>query len=935
MTSFRHIRKLFIAPFAIVAVCVTAATADIADGEREFVQQFLNRAMFDLAEQFCRERAEGPADVNERAEWEFVLSECQQQHAWFMNEDSRNGSISQSAERLTNFLRDNTPAAEKDILLRVRQIEVLVAAGLMEEIVHAPVTYSAATANSTNSAIVRKGPSNLRFALEAIAQAKVLAEATQKQIEAVRRNVDADIIRVARERLRMALAEICFIQSRLLPPSEAIGLTDQADVMTEQLQKSVANDELRFRCRMMLAELQLDRNDFAAFRLRYGTASTAAETREEKAQVAALKIRSLLKQGQPSEALQEYVDASKNGLTLTQELQTLRLQGLLQLMELLHQLEESPQRAELQKTTANEFSDLTKKTLQLTSGVWRERCIRIINRFERVQEVGPEAASELEQVAVLIEAGEVSAGRLLLQKSVQRYATKNPGLAASMLLQSGNLSIRTSDWKVASQDLSQARQLFQQAGDIPAAAASDLLRIYVVGQLWNSTSEAGVSEQDYSAAIEQHLETFSDQKTTATVRAWRARLLRDTDPLKAADEFLDLAEISATSTENADAHRSSEMKTAELDLLCFAGSQLLHAIAQNSKGVTAAPPDSETRLEELCEQFNSRCRTLFSNDSTDNLPQMQVLRSQQAGLSLRKPLPAATDWKAIGNDARRTLEALKSELEKTIPLQADSRRIANSPSNATTSRSQSSAVSQLETSSNGSRSEVGSEIAQLIIESEIICNSIVLLAGMRQLEDSSNYEESRISLVKQSRADHLKVGQLLMRQLPATGAKAAGDAQLANFLISLVSDDQSKGLPVMTIDHRIEVLPILQFLSVCASSTTAYDSNLNELLAGDLTETQLTAVANIVTQMPSTSSSASRIPAARKFWLSVQKRTKPGQEIWLEASLQLAMLAEKEGNLKEAKRIIGVVDVLHPEWGAPSRKTRANEFRQRLETSGR
>ena len=70
---------------------------------------------------------------------------------------------------------------------------------------------------------------------------------------------------------------------------------------------------------------------------------------------------------------------------------------------------------------------------------------------------------------------------------------------------------------------------------------------------------------------------------------------------------------------------------------------------------------------------------------------------------------------------------------------------------------------------------------------------------------------------------------------------------------------------------------------------------------------------------------------AKRFWQSVQKRTKAGQDAWLESSLQLALTAESTGDKKEAAQILGVVDVLHPEWGTPARKTRADELRSRLE----
>ena len=475
--------------------------ADVADGEREFVQQLLDRAMYGLAEQFCYRQLEGLHDVNHLATWEMMLSECQQQHAWNMDADSRNGMIRESAERLTEFLRNNAPSAENDLMLRVRQIELLTAAGLMEEIIQSPISsvqlLPATTATPNESLPPRRVSSETKFATEAINQARTLAESLLTQIEGVRREVDRDAVRAARERTRMVLTDVAFVSYRLADAKESKKLREEAEALIEQMQKTTSDDWLRFRCRVMLAEIQLAQKDFAAFQLRYGNTQAAATSQNEKASAAALKIRSLLQQGLPSEALQEYVEASKNGLALTQELQTLRLEGLLQLLELLYQLDESPQRTDLQNKTQLEFQQLRDKTLTLTMGVWRQRCVRISDHFDRVLQVGPDAALELEYVAELVDDGDIATARQRLQSLAQRLSTKSPILAARVQLQAGNLSIRMREWPIAKAELQLAKEKFQSANDLPGAAAADLLRVYVIGQQWSLGSSGEATEADY------------------------------------------------------------------------------------------------------------------------------------------------------------------------------------------------------------------------------------------------------------------------------------------------------------------------------------------------------------------------------------------------------------------------------------------------------
>ena len=514
MTFLRSANVLIATLLLAAVVGLSSLKADVADGEREFVQQLLDRAMYGLAEQFCYRQIEGLHDVNHLATWEMMLSECQQQHAWNMDADSRNGMIRESAERLTEFLRNNAPSAENDLMLRVRQIELLSAAGLMEEIIQSPISsvqlLPAKTGTNNESLPPRRASSETRFATEAINQARTLAESMLTQIEEIRRDVDRDAVRAARERTRMVLTDVAFVRYRLADTKESKKLREEAETLIEQMQKTTSDDWLRFRCRVMLAEIQLDLNDFDAFQLRYGSTQAAANSQNEKASAAALKIRSLLQQGLPSEALQEYVEASKDGLALTQELQTLRLEGLLQLLELLYQLDESPQRTELQNKTQLEFQQLREKTLALTTGVWRQRCVRISDHFDRVLQVGPDAALELEYVAELVDDGDVATARQRLQSLAQRLSTKSPILAARVQLQAGNLSIRMREWPIARAELQLAKEKFQLANDLPGAAAADLLSVYVIGQQWNSGSSGEVTEADYQAAIESHISAFPE-----------------------------------------------------------------------------------------------------------------------------------------------------------------------------------------------------------------------------------------------------------------------------------------------------------------------------------------------------------------------------------------------------------------------------------------
>lgn len=915
------VRQLLTLPI-VLTLCLTisasSVAADVAQGEREFLLQLLDRGLFDLAEQFCQRRLQGQANANERADWESILSECQQQHAWFMDDDSRNGLISQSAQRISEFLESNTPTAEKDILLRVRHLELLAAAGVMEQTVQAPLSSSFRPDRSKATDAIpsefRRVTSSTQFALEAAHQGDTIGNALLKQIDEIRRDVDSDVVRTARERIRMALAEMTFTRARLGPSTESAMLITEADDLFDQLQKTVTQDTLRFRCRIILTEIQLERGDFSAFKLRFGNVSSSAGTSSERAQAAALKIRSLLFQGQPSEALQEYVQASKDELTLTQELQTLRLQALLELMELLHYLDDSPQRTEAKTKTADEFTQLQTRTLSLTSGVWRQRCLRLIDHFQRVLQVGPEVARDLNQASILVELNKVNDARHLLQSLVKRLSSTDRNLAAKVLVQSGNLSVGLKDWKSASIDFERATDLFVESKDDAAAAAADLLRVYVTGQQWDSDSASGVTEQHYREAIEQHLQRFPNQSTAAEVREWRARLLKNIDPLGSARDLLAIVSANRVAGEASAGLARTPSKSCEQ--LCLAGDLLLEAMARgpNAAAPAATPgeADSGSMLIQLSAAFNTEMNAFALANSSSPCPDLAFLEAQQLGLLLLQRLPTNATWSTMSSDARRLQNSMQDVVQTQTPTPAEASVRSNlqqSHANATEG---------------------------LKHRAILLCDALIVLSSIRQLEDSATYESAQASLLKQSATDRFRVASQLMRQLGEKKNPIAGDAQLAHVIIRLVTLSEPADKAFMTIDNRIEQLRMLRPLSAVLGSNAAIDRAIAELVELPLAESQLNTVAGIMSHSPpvtgsSSASGSSSALSTRRFWQLVQKKTKPGQDAWFEASLQMAILAEAAGEKKEAVRILGIVSVLHPEWGTPSRKVRAEELRLRLE----
>ena len=165
-----------------------------------------------------------------------------QQHAWTLREPGRTQILTHAAESITQFVRSENPGAELDLLLRVRQIEVL------------------STIAVIDATCAEFGPKTAPqpLAMQAITEGQQLAEALLVQIDLIRKDIESDVARAARDRTRYVVAELLLIQARQNPTDAAI--RTRAITAAEQLTKSSGDDEMRFRTRRLLAESLLDSN---------------------------------------------------------------------------------------------------------------------------------------------------------------------------------------------------------------------------------------------------------------------------------------------------------------------------------------------------------------------------------------------------------------------------------------------------------------------------------------------------------------------------------------------------------------------------------------------------------------------------------------------------------------------------------------------------
>ena len=863
MSPPRFLISVLLTSLVLQATAGVARADEIADGERDFVKQLQSKQFYDLAEQFCERQLENCRTADDRAAWQLMLADSREHHAWILNEPGRTQLLTHAVQTITDSVRNHPPRAELDLLLRVRQIEILSTMARID-----------ATVNEFGP---KAGASPL--AAQAITEGLQQSRAMLEQIDQIRKELDSGVAKAARDRTRYVAAELLLFQSRQTPGDA--GLRTNAAEAAEQLMRASGDDEMRFRARALLAESLLDRKDFKGFDLSVTSLTSAANFSTQQIAVAELKVRGLLRRDQPSEALQALLDLEKQGLG-SQKLGILRLASLLSLSELLTRLD-SP---ELREKTADEFRLLNQRLTPASKGVWRDCCDRIGLRFSHVEKFGTEAATAIESVGDLLASGDLAAARNTLLTMRPKFKNSNPEIAATILMQAGDLAVRMNDWQAAETDLSAAVELFQTTKNREQSAASDLLRIYAMGRRWDAAATHADENQDtleaaYRSALDKHLATFAESPTTAKAREWRAMLNRATDPVAAAEELISLIDGSGK---------------VEPMLLVQSGEILLEAVF-NLKPTGSQPHmDRQSAIfakwQKHVDEFLAASVDAVGSGAGVEAPPagwiQPVLQIQTLLFSLQRRWTAVDDWKRLAADATSRLNELTA-FDRAVDPQ--------------------------------------SHISDATADS----HAILALTACRQLLGFDAMQESRDLLLGQSGTKRRQLANILLRQASETNDPISGDPQLGFLVLDLLRDQKSK---LHSIDQQLEGLPLLLTASRVADNFQQFDELLKELTAKQMNDAQLQRTTAILQQRSAMkTNTAKSFESEKVFWGSVLKRSKPGDEQWLEASLQLAMMAVRDGKSRDAARMLNVIDALHPEWGTTQRKARAAALKAELESS--
>ena len=869
--------------------------ATLPDGDPEFILQLRAHGLFDLARQVCLRRQQSTPDIATKLRWEILFADCCEDEAWLLPSQRRHDLIALAASRISEHLSQVTPLPETELALRLRQLELLVAAASIE---------------STSLALRSHPPAQkqLKFALEACTNGILLANQLQKFTDELRSTLNPQTLRDIRFRLRAADLELRLTQCQLTHSSPRSPDTiRQIQLDAESLVKGLAQQHL-FAAHAILAHTLLLQNDLTALELQLRNLTAAAASPSDQRHLEALQHLRLLKLRKPSELLARELPAE---LLADPELQTLRLHARLQLCELHAEIELNRAASPNAKsTTADTDSPLKKATrdfqthLELLkpqlNGVWLERLSYAEQRLPIVLLAGPAAADSLESAAILIKAGDDPAALDSLRQ-ITRIPSASKTLTALAQLQIGEILVRQSRWPQALTELDAAANAFAAAGNTAQHSAADLLRLFTLAQLHReATINTPANTPDdtfiYQSALDRHLQLFPNLPSAEFAREYRARLLQHTRPLAAAADLLEIP----TPPPNALPERTQRhLRKLALLSAMLRQYQLLIALPATPATVPNSDPSPNP------------------NPPPKNAPQPHLIRSE---------LIAGIQAAIASQHTQFTVESatLQIQLLTTNYLLTDT---STPPEKLRTSTLSPAEWSQLLTdiaphvSSLNSTAPTGDafDFPNVVAQTHADALTLQLLASSRSLlppDQIQSLQQQLLALPQPARRE-----QLLLLLPHISNPSLPGNTALINFATQLLPDPRQPGQSAASL---IADLPLTLRLATIPETAHIPARLLNELAQQTLSPTQIQTAASTLAAHPIP------IPSA-DFWKQIQRKTTPGEPSWFEAAFQLASIAASENRKSEALRILRTVSVLHPAWGSPERRQRAAALLQSLD----
>ena len=300
-------------------------------------------------------------------------------------------------------------------------------------------------------------------------------------------------------------------------------------------------------------------------------------------------------------------------------------------LELADSLEDSKLAAEVDA----EFSQLSARNGSMLLGAFKEAAQRTANRFALVKQVGVEIADLVEGVDRFRLNGDNGAALRTTERAINKLAPDDHRPRGALLLRAGEILVEKKKWQRAVSTLSRASTEFDLASREDEHAASDLLRIFALGQTMKSDRAVQAA---YVGALKDHVRKFESTPSVNTAIDWLLKAIGTSNPQLTLQLKLQLAESETEPFER-------------IVLITEAGDFLL-------KYQGGMPEEHEQRFSSLAEMVIRE-----ANDAQASDPALLKIRLQLQELTLSQ----RSDGEAL-RESLQTVATLRLEIQQQLPL---------------------------------------------------------------------------------------------------------------------------------------------------------------------------------------------------------------------------------------------------------------------------
>ena len=216
-----------------------------------------------------------------------------------------------------------------------------------------------------------------------------------------------------------------------------------------------------------------------------------------------------------------------------------------------------------------------------------------------------------------------------------------------------------------------------------------------------------------------------------------------------------------------------------------------------------------------------------------------------------------------------------------------------------------------------------SHAASADIQIQINILNIVIQARVRT--DANTLDSLKRPLMNLNQVDRQAAISFLDTQI-SSNQLHHGDDKLADVIVDLIEVDLERHADEMNASTIAQKISAASRAASRCQRTDALDRLLQLVSNVEFTDKQLAQVVEAMSRLEISNDEGTGTSVQQTFWRSLISSRPQGSEIWLEASLQSAKLLAASGHQQQAKKQLGVITTIYPDWGNEARKQRADNL---------